>query len=266
MGFGAGGKQQGVVLPIEMSSGIDREGQPRRSRRWVMSQRGNDLVRRYPWMAGLSAGQYNPAVRALYRRVALKHPDHKAIAIGHAMRKLLHLAFAVWKGGRPFDPGHYPWEGATGSGDEMTATASGSEEANNQAAGHKPGSVPAEKVVTAACADRLAQGPAVGEGTFIDFAHVGAAARQRGAAPLCLPNPPRRPPRADLQRQPPRQRLHLLRRALRQARRRDRPVGGPAPVRPAHSGHRPSEHLRVGASPRTANREDATLKVKGRRA
>src|SRR5436305_11767669 len=84
------------VQPIEMSSGIDRDGQPRSSRRWVMSKRGNDLVRRYLWMAALVAVQHNPAVRALYRRVVAKHPEHKAIAIGHAMRKLLHLVFAVW--------------------------------------------------------------------------------------------------------------------------------------------------------------------------
>ena len=53
-----------------------------------MSKRGNDLVRRYLWMAALSAVRCNPAVRALYLRVVAKHPDHKAIAIGHAMRKL----------------------------------------------------------------------------------------------------------------------------------------------------------------------------------
>src|SRR5262249_50704899 len=57
------------VLPIEMSSGVDRDGQPRTSRRYLMSQRGNDLVRRYLWMAALSAIRCNPAVRALYRRV-----------------------------------------------------------------------------------------------------------------------------------------------------------------------------------------------------
>ena len=99
------------VLPIEMSSGVDRDGQPRGSRRYVMSRRGNDLVRRYLWMAALSAVRCNPAVRALYRRVVAKHPEHKAIAIGHAMRKLLHLVFAIWKSDRPFDPKHYPWEG-----------------------------------------------------------------------------------------------------------------------------------------------------------
>ena len=160
------------VLPIEMSSGIDRDGQPRGSRRYVMSKRGNDLVRRYLWMAALSAVQCNPAVRALYQRVVAKHPEHKAIAIGHAMRKLLHLVFAVWKTDRPFDPGHYPWEGPAGGGEEKAGQAGGGAEQQSQAAGHKPESKPAEEVVTAACAARVAEAAALGEGTFVDFAHV----------------------------------------------------------------------------------------------
>ena len=98
------------VLPIEVASGVDRDGQARTPRRYVMSRRGNDLVRRYLWMAALSAIRCNPAVRALYARVVAKHPQHKAVAVGHAMRKLLHLAFAIWKTRRPFDPKHYPWD------------------------------------------------------------------------------------------------------------------------------------------------------------
>jgi transposase len=157
------------ALPVEASSGVDRDGQPRASRRYVMSRRGNDLVRRYLWMAALSALQHNPAVRALYRRVAAKHPGHKAVAIGHCMRKLLHLVFAVWKSGRPFDPGHYRWEGPA-CGAEAGAAEAG--RGSEQAAGHKPGSVPAEEVVTAARADKVAQPPAAGEGTYSDFAHI----------------------------------------------------------------------------------------------
>src|SRR5206468_11930629 len=98
------------VLPKEVASGIDRDGQARTPRRYVMSARGNDLVRRYLWMAALSAIRFNPAVRALYARVVAKHPQQKAIAVGHAMRKLLHLVFAIGKSGRPFDPNHYPWQ------------------------------------------------------------------------------------------------------------------------------------------------------------
>ncbi len=97
------------ALPIEASSGVERDGTPRGPKRHVMSKRGNDLVRRYLWMAALSAVRFNPAVRALYARVVAKHPERKAIAIGHAMRKLLHLVYAIWKSGKPFDPNHYPW-------------------------------------------------------------------------------------------------------------------------------------------------------------
>jgi transposase len=187
------------VLPIERSSGVDRDGRPRESRRYVMSKRGNDLVRRYLWMAALSAVQYNPAVRALYRRVVDKHPRRKAIAIGHAMRKLLHLAFAVWKSDTPFDPGHHPWEKPEENRAEQTDAAghvSATAASQEQAAGHKPEAKPAEEVVTAACAGTVANPDVVGEGTFLDFehlkrqlpmarllGHLGLAARLRGSGP-----------------------------------------------------------------------------------
>lgn len=164
------------VLPIEVSSGVERDGQPRASRRYVMSKRDNDLVRRYLWMTALSAVQCNPAVRALYRRVAAKNPEHKAIAIGHAMRKLLHLVFALWKTGKPFDPEHYPWEAATPVAAAAESSNQGSprrrKAAKKQAAGHKPEAEPAQEVVTAACATTVAAAEADLEGIFIDFAHL----------------------------------------------------------------------------------------------
>jgi len=138
-----------------------------------MSQRGNDLVRRYLWLAALSAVPCNPAGRALYRRVVAKHPDRKAIAICHARRKRLHLAFAVWQTDQPFDPSHHPWEGSMAADEQSnTEPAEGGDQAREQAAGHQPETVPAEEVVRAACADRVAAGAAVGEGTFIDFGHL----------------------------------------------------------------------------------------------
>jgi hypothetical protein len=163
------------VLPIEVSSGVDRDGKTRSSRRYVMSKRGNDLVRRYLWMAALSATQCNPAVRSLYLRVVAKHPDHKAIAIGHAMRKLLHLGFALWKSDRPFDPDHQARAKGPGSGSDSQMSLEERAEAGtskDQAAGHTPEAEPAEEVVTAACASTVVSGPGVGEGTFIDFAHL----------------------------------------------------------------------------------------------
>src|SRR5215207_4259378 len=155
------------VLPVEASSGVERDGTPRGPKRYRMSPRGNDLVRRYLWMAALSASRHNPACRALYARVRAKHPDRPSIAIGHVMRKLLHLAFAVWKTGMPFDPKHYPWEKpdpspcVDGSRDEV------------QAAGHTLDE-PARSVVTATCAATVADPePAVdGAGVWLDFAHL----------------------------------------------------------------------------------------------
>jgi transposase len=166
------------ILPVEASSGVDREGQPRGPKRYVMSRRGNDLVRRYLWMAALSAARFNPACRALYARVRAKHPDRPAVAIGHVMRKLLHLAFAVWKTGTPFDPQHYPWhapahidhgdnavsvdQGPTGRDNAMSA--------EEQAAGLEP-DLPARSEVTAA-GDR--PGSQASAGVWLDFAHLKA--------------------------------------------------------------------------------------------
>jgi transposase len=151
------------VLPIEVASGVDRDGNPRGPKRYVMSKRGNDLVRRYLWMAALSAVTHNPAVRALYARVVQKNPKRKAIAIGHAMRKLLHLVFAIWKTKQPFDKNHYAWD--TPAHVEAPAE-------KNQTAGLTQTAEPAQKEVTAACADNLAQSEPVDEHTFIDFAHL----------------------------------------------------------------------------------------------
>jgi transposase len=163
------------VLPIEVSSGVERDGAPRASRRYVMSKRGNDLVRRYLWMAALSATQCNPAVRALYLRVAARHPEHRAIAIGHAMRKLLHLAFAVWKTDRPFDPAYAARSrGPSANSEGLVSREEGAEagRAKGQAAGHKPEVEPAEEVVTAACEATVAATAEVGEGTPLDFAYL----------------------------------------------------------------------------------------------
>jgi transposase len=167
------------TLPIEASSGVDRDGRPRGPKRYIMSRRGNDLVRRYLWMAALSAVRFNPAVRALYSRVVAKHPQHKAIAIGHAMRKLLHLAFAIWKSGRPFDPEYYPWDRAahTQPGEHAEPGAAPPAAATTEpqaapAAGHKPELEPAGKVVTTAGPLTVTPRPAPGEQVFLDFAHL----------------------------------------------------------------------------------------------
>src|SRR5436305_1509461 len=131
-----------------------------------MSRRGNDLVRRYLWMAALSAIRCNPAVKALSARVVAKHPKQKGIAVGHAMRKLLHLVFALGKSGQPFDPKHYDWE-RPAHVEGKTSDIPMSQE--SQAAGHKQTAEPARKVVTAACEDMVGESGMVDEHTAIDF-------------------------------------------------------------------------------------------------
>jgi transposase len=159
------------VLPVEASSGVDRDGTPRGPKRYRMSPRGNDLVRRYLWMAALSAARHNPACRALYARVRAKHPDKPSIAIGHVMRKLLHLAYAVWKTRRPFDPNHYPWAGPNGA-----TVVDGSRGDEEQAAGLKSGAEPVRPEVTATCAATVADPSPVVDpppaGVWLDFAHL----------------------------------------------------------------------------------------------
>src|SRR5262249_3909091 len=97
---------------------------------------------------------------------------------GHAMRKLLHLVFAIWKSGRPFDRSHYPWETPARGAESDKGASLGSKRGDNgmspesQAAGHKPDAVPAESVVTAACAASVVPQADNDESTFIDFAHL----------------------------------------------------------------------------------------------
>lgn len=178
------------TLPIEVASGVDRDGNPRGPKRYVMSRRGNDLVRRYLWMAALSAIRCNVAVRPLYARVVAKHPDKKAIAIGHAMRKLLHLTFAVWKTAKPFDPDRYARDlGPEQRGEEESGLSN--QQADSSGDGHAPSDiamslkepaagltpdVPAKQEVAAASS--ITSTPArpthtrAAAGHYVDFAHI----------------------------------------------------------------------------------------------
>jgi transposase len=96
------------VFPEENTSGFDKRGKPVPAGTMRMCKKGNDLVRKLLYMACLSGIQSNPALRALYAR---KKADKKRgdVALGHCMRKMLHLVFAVWKTGKRFDPQHHPW-------------------------------------------------------------------------------------------------------------------------------------------------------------
>jgi len=127
------------VFPEEKSPGINPDGTLRSRSNTRMSKKGSDLVRHYLFTAALSASQHNPAVRALYTRLRSRGTTGKS-AMGHLMRKLLHLTFAVWKSGKSFNPQHYPWEQAK----EV-----------KEAEGHKQDVSPDQQVVTPTSSDTL---------------------------------------------------------------------------------------------------------------
>jgi len=141
------------AFPQEDSSGVDANGHPLPLGTLRMSQKGNDLVRSYLWNAARSGITCNPALRALYRRLRARG-KRGDVALGHCMRKLLHLVFAVWKTNRPFDENHFPWEPtegappATPAPDPVVVEATAAE-SKDKTVGHTQ-AVPAEEVVTTA--------------------------------------------------------------------------------------------------------------------
>jgi transposase len=139
------------VFPEENSSGVDKDGKPLPQGRLRMSRKGNDLVRHYLWNAARSAICHNPAIAALYRRLKEKG-TRGDVALGHCMRKLLHLVFAVWKTNRPFDPQYcaeIPTDEKPSDNPLSPPPEAKPISANQEAVGHKR-DLPAEKVVTTA--------------------------------------------------------------------------------------------------------------------
>jgi transposase len=151
------------VFPEESSSGVDKQGKPLPKGTLVMSRKGNDLVRSYLWNAARSAIRHNPAIRALYGRLRSKG-KRGDVAIGHCMRKLLHLVFAVWKTNRPFDEKHFPWESPSDTTLSTTtppsADVGATPSSNDKAVGHKR-DLPAKEVVTTATSTLEPAPPAV---------------------------------------------------------------------------------------------------------
>jgi transposase len=151
------------IFPERHTSGVDKKGRPLPPGTLVMSPRGNDLVRAALWMAALSGVRANPALRALYRRLKARG-KRGDVAMGHCMRKLLHLVYAVWKTGKPFDAQHYPWlqeEKTHATETAVTETIAPQASvappaptptttANEKAVGHKRDQVPEKQVVTTA--------------------------------------------------------------------------------------------------------------------
>jgi transposase len=123
------------VFPEQDASGIDKNGVAKPGRHTHMSRKGNDLVRKYLWNAAKAAIRCNPAVRPLYRRLRARG-TRGDVALGHCMRKLVQLALAIWRTGKPFDPDHYPWTTST-------------DDANKKTTSHNQGTSPSRSVVIA---------------------------------------------------------------------------------------------------------------------
>jgi transposase len=169
------------LFPQEDSSGVDKNGQPLPPGTLRMSPKGNDLVRGYLWNAARSASQHNPAVRALYRRLKAKG-QRGDVALGHCLRKLLHLVFAVWQTDRPFDENHFPWEPRPDTPPAVPPPSPAAPtDSNDKAVGHTRAE-PAPTVVTTAAATVDAAPPPVKPATtaattapprpWVDFAFL----------------------------------------------------------------------------------------------
>ena len=97
------------IFPEENSSGVDKQGNPLPPGTMHMSpqrQRSGALL-----PLECRPGRHPPQPR---HPRPLSPPQGQGQTrrrrLGHCMRKLLHLVFAVWKTDRPFDEKHFPWE------------------------------------------------------------------------------------------------------------------------------------------------------------
>lgn len=139
------------AFPEENTSGVDKFGRPVPVGTLQMSQKGNDLVRALLWMACQSAIRFNPPIRALYARqkAAGKRGD---VALGHCLRKMLHLVFAIWKTNCPFDPQRHAQlvgQNVDAPVEQTQAPTAATEPAPNEAAAGRTGQSPKRIAVTA---------------------------------------------------------------------------------------------------------------------
>lgn len=83
------------LVPREQSSGTLHS-------KTRMSKVGSSRLRKLLYMPAVSAKRYNPVIVALCSRIEASGKS-KMVAIGAAMRKLIHIVFGVLKSGRVFN-------------------------------------------------------------------------------------------------------------------------------------------------------------------
>jgi transposase len=87
------------LIPVEYDSGTSVHRRPR------LSKAGDSRWRARLYMPALVAIRWNRIIRAQFTRLTTAGKS-KMSAIGAAMRKLVHIAFGVFHGGRPFSVDH----------------------------------------------------------------------------------------------------------------------------------------------------------------
>ena len=87
------------LAPMVRESGSSLRG------RATIGHAGHDRLRTALYLATLSAARANPVIKGFYDRLVAAG-KHKKVARCAAARKLLHIAWAVVKSGKPFDPYH----------------------------------------------------------------------------------------------------------------------------------------------------------------
>jgi CHC2 zinc finger len=151
---------------------------------WLLASRASLRFTRRPGDIANVSGKQDQSTGVLVRKTctgvakersvfvqkmgSTSHPQHKAVAIGHAMRKLLHLVFAIWKTQRPFDAKHYPWDQPAHVAQAVTDIA---EASTARPTGPTPVE-PTRTKVTAPDTDPVVDSCIAGEGLAIDFNHV----------------------------------------------------------------------------------------------
>lgn len=87
------------LTPSQWTSGTSVQRKPR------LSHTGNRRLRKALYMPAIVAMRHNPLLKAFSQRL-LSRGKVKMQVIGAVMRKLLHLAFALLKSQKPFDPNY----------------------------------------------------------------------------------------------------------------------------------------------------------------
>jgi transposase len=84
------------LTPRNYESGSSVRGKAR------LSKIGDSRLRKALYFPTIAATNYNPIIRAFYERL-LKAGKCKMVALGAAMRKLVHIIYGVLKSNKPFD-------------------------------------------------------------------------------------------------------------------------------------------------------------------